>query len=89
MTALPRLTFDVYQLGGGLSLIPVAIGLLQEVAFGSGRPLGGLSPEELAEAIKAVPLYTSEMSSIDRARASTEGGRTDPTIRTHARARKL
>lgn len=28
VTALPRLTFDVYQLGGGLSLVPVAIGLL-------------------------------------------------------------
>jgi len=28
VTALPRLTFDLYQLGGGLSLIPVAIGLL-------------------------------------------------------------
>ena len=28
VTALPRLTFDFYQLGGGLSLIPVAIGLL-------------------------------------------------------------
>jgi putative tricarboxylic transport membrane protein len=28
VTALPRLTFDVYQLGAGLSLIPVAIGLL-------------------------------------------------------------
>lgn len=28
VTALPRLTFDMYQLGGGLSLIPVAIGLL-------------------------------------------------------------
>ena len=28
VTALPRLTFDVYQLAGGLSLIPVAIGLL-------------------------------------------------------------
>lgn len=28
VTALPRLTFDVYQLGGGLSLIPMAIGLL-------------------------------------------------------------
>jgi putative tricarboxylic transport membrane protein len=28
VTALPRLTFDIYQLGGGLSLIPVAIGLL-------------------------------------------------------------
>ncbi len=28
VTALPRLTFDVYQFGGGLSLIPVAIGLL-------------------------------------------------------------
>lgn len=28
VTALPRLTFDVYQLGSGLSLIPVAIGLL-------------------------------------------------------------
>ncbi len=28
VTALPRLTFDIYQLGAGLSLIPVAIGLL-------------------------------------------------------------
>lgn len=28
VTALPRLTFDMYQLGSGLSLIPVAIGLL-------------------------------------------------------------
>lgn len=28
VTALPRLTFDVYQFGSGLSLIPVAIGLL-------------------------------------------------------------
>jgi putative tricarboxylic transport membrane protein len=28
VTALPRLTFDVYQMAGGLSLIPVAIGLL-------------------------------------------------------------
>ncbi len=28
VTALPRLTFDIYQLESGLSLIPVAIGLL-------------------------------------------------------------
>lgn len=28
VTALPRLTFDIYQFGSGLSLIPVAIGLL-------------------------------------------------------------
>jgi len=28
VTALPRLTFDIYQLGGGVKLIPVAIGLL-------------------------------------------------------------
>lgn len=28
VTALPRMTFDIYQLGSGLSLIPVAIGLL-------------------------------------------------------------
>ncbi|MCG6871423.1 MAG: tripartite tricarboxylate transporter permease [Gammaproteobacteria bacterium] len=28
VTALPRLAFDIYQLEGGLSLIPVAIGLL-------------------------------------------------------------
>lgn len=28
VTALTRLTFDIYQLGSGLSLIPVAIGLL-------------------------------------------------------------
>ena len=28
VTALPRLTFEIYQFGSGLSLIPVAIGLL-------------------------------------------------------------
>ncbi|MGI9570507.1 MAG: tripartite tricarboxylate transporter permease, partial [Desulfobulbia bacterium] len=28
VTALPRLTFDIYQLGAGVKLIPVAIGLL-------------------------------------------------------------
>ncbi|MBC8338171.1 MAG: tripartite tricarboxylate transporter permease [Rhodospirillales bacterium] len=28
VTALPRLTFDIYQLGAGVRLIPVAIGLL-------------------------------------------------------------
>ncbi len=58
-------------------LSPVAIGLLQEIAFASARPLGGLSPEELAEAIKAVPLPTSQMSSIDRAISSAGGVRFD------------
>lgn len=54
-------------------LSPVAIGLLQEVAIGSGRPLGGLSHEALAEAIKAVPLSISGMASIDRAISSAGG----------------
>lgn len=45
VTALPRLTFDIYQLESGLSLIPVAIGLLafseiliqlERLRFGAG-----------------------------------------------------
>ena len=58
-------------------LSPVAIGLLQEVAHGAGRPLGGLSPKEFAKAIKGVPLSISGVSSIDRAISSAGGVRFD------------
>lgn len=42
VTALPRLTFDIYQLDSGLSLIPVAIGLLafSEILIHLERRLG-------------------------------------------------
>ncbi|MFY0611950.1 MAG: TIGR03862 family flavoprotein [Hyphomicrobiaceae bacterium] len=56
-------------------LSPVAIGLLQEVAFKTGRPVGVLTPEQLATAIKVVPLTLSEVSSIDRAISSAGGVR--------------
>ncbi|MDH5546253.1 MAG: tripartite tricarboxylate transporter permease [Gammaproteobacteria bacterium] len=50
VTALPRLTFDVYQLGGGLSLIPVAIGLLafSEILIQLERFAGKASVEQSA-----------------------------------------
>lgn len=49
VTALPRLTFDIYQLDSGLSLIPVAIGLLafSEILIHLERHIGqGTSQEE-------------------------------------------
>lgn len=50
VTALPRLTFGIYQLESGLSLIPVAIGLLafSEILIQLERHVGGASAEESA-----------------------------------------
>jgi len=55
VTALPRLTFDVYQLGGGLSLIPVAIGLLafSEILIQLERFTGKDSGEHAANVFSA------------------------------------
>jgi uncharacterized flavoprotein (TIGR03862 family) len=54
-------------------LSPVAIGLLQEAAFGSGEKLAMLSPPALASLIKAVPVKLIGVASIARA-ISTAGG---------------
>ncbi len=50
VTALPRLTFGIYQLESGLSLIPVAIGLLafSEILIQLERHIGGASAEDSA-----------------------------------------
>ena len=55
VTALPRLTFDVYQLGGGLSLIPVAIGLLafSEILIQLEKFAGKSSAEQSANAFSS------------------------------------
>lgn len=56
-----------------LSLDAVAIGLMQEAAHGTGRPLGARSAEEIARLVKAVPVSATGSASIDRA-ISTAGG---------------
>lgn len=56
-----------------VQLSPVGIGLMQEVAIASGRPLASFSPDELAHLINAVPVQLTGMASIERA-ISTAGG---------------
>jgi uncharacterized flavoprotein (TIGR03862 family) len=56
-----------------LHLSPVAIGLLQEAVIGQGRQLAGLSPDELAALINAVPITLTGVAPIARA-ISTAGG---------------
>ncbi|TQF30775.1 NAD(FAD)-utilizing dehydrogenase [Bradyrhizobium sp. UNPA324] len=52
---------------------PVGIGLMQEAAIASGRPLASLSPAELAHLINAIPIQLTGVAPIDRA-ISTAGG---------------
>lgn len=52
---------------------PVGIGLMQEAAIASGRPLASFSPEDLAQLINAVPVPLTGIAAIDRA-ISTAGG---------------
>jgi uncharacterized flavoprotein (TIGR03862 family) len=54
-------------------LSPVAIGLLQEAAVASGRPLSSLSPADLAALVNAVPIELTGVAPIARA-ISTAGG---------------
>ena len=56
-----------------VSLSPVAIGLLQEVAKTSGASLASMSPAELAKLINAVPIELTGVAPIGRA-ISTAGG---------------
>jgi uncharacterized flavoprotein (TIGR03862 family) len=55
------------------NLSPVAIGLLQEAAKTSGKPLAALSPAGLAHLIQAVPVQLNGVAPIARA-ISTAGG---------------
>jgi uncharacterized flavoprotein (TIGR03862 family) len=54
-------------------LSPVGIGLMQEAAFASGRPLAAFSPAELARLINAIPIRLTGVAPINRA-ISTAGG---------------
>ncbi|MBR0827487.1 TIGR03862 family flavoprotein [Bradyrhizobium manausense] len=54
-------------------LSPVGIGLMQEAAIASGRPLASFSPEDLAQLINAIPVPLTGVAAIDRA-ISTAGG---------------
>jgi len=56
-----------------VSLSPVAIGLLQEIAKTSGTSLASLSPADLASLINAVPIELTGVAPIARA-ISTAGG---------------
>ena len=57
VTALPRMTFDVYQLGAGLSLIPVAIGLLafSEILVQLEKIVGKGAAEHAANVFSSKP----------------------------------
>ncbi|MBR0874685.1 TIGR03862 family flavoprotein [Bradyrhizobium tropiciagri] len=54
-------------------LSPVGIGLLQEVAAASGRPLASLTPADLADLINAVPIRITGVAPIARAISSAGG----------------
>jgi hypothetical protein len=54
-------------------LSPVALGLLQEAAIGTGLSLSALPPERLAELINALPLTLTGVAPIARAISSAGG----------------
>lgn len=54
-------------------LSPVGIGLMQEAAIASGRPLASFTPAELAHLVNAIPVWLTGVAPIDRA-ISTAGG---------------
>ncbi|MBR0813411.1 TIGR03862 family flavoprotein [Bradyrhizobium diazoefficiens] len=54
-------------------LSPVGIGLMQEAAIASGRPLATFSPAELAHLVNAIPVQLTGVAPIERA-ISTAGG---------------
>lgn len=69
-------------------LSPVGIGLMQEAAIASGRPLASFSPAELAKLINAIPVQLTGVSPIERA-ISTAGGVTFDELDDHFMLRKL
>ncbi|UGX90007.1 TIGR03862 family flavoprotein [Bradyrhizobium barranii subsp. barranii] len=69
-------------------LSPVGIGLMQEAAIASGRPLALFSPAELAKLINAIPVQLTGVAPIERA-ISTAGGVTFDELDDHFMLRKL
>jgi len=69
-------------------LSPVGIGLMQEAAIASGRPLATFSPAELAKLINAIPVQLTGVSPIERA-ISTAGGVTFDELDERLMLRKL
>jgi len=69
-------------------LSPVGIGLMQEAAIASGRPLASFSPAELAKLINAIPVQLTGVAPIERA-ISTAGGVTFDELDDHFMLRKL
>ena len=67
---------------------PVGIGLMQEAAIASGRPLASFSPADLAVLINGIPLQLSGVAPIDRA-ISTAGGVTFEELDEHFMLRRL
>lgn len=69
-------------------LSPVGIGLMQEAAIASGRPLASFSPVELAHLVNAIPVQLTGVAPIERA-ISTAGGVTFDELDEHFMLRKL
>ena len=67
---------------------PVDIGLMQEAAIASGRPLAAFSPAELAQLINAIPVQLTGVAPIDRA-ISTAGGIAFDELDDHFMLRRL
>lgn len=67
---------------------PVGIGLMQEAAMASGRPLAAFSPADLAKLINAIPVQLTGVAPIERA-ISTAGGVTFDELDEHFMIRKL
>ena len=67
---------------------PVGIGLMQEAAIASGRPLATLSPAELAHLVNAIPVQLTGVAPIERA-ISTAGGIAFDELDDHFMLRKL
>ncbi|VIO72494.1 Putative thiazole biosynthetic enzyme [Bradyrhizobium ivorense] len=69
-------------------LSPVGIGLTQEAAIASGRPLASFSPAELAQLIDAIPVRLTGVAPIARA-ISSAGGISFAELDEHFMLRKL
>lgn len=69
-------------------LSPVGIGLMQEAAIASGRPLASLARAELAHLVNAIPVQLTDVAPIDRA-ISTAGGIAFDELDEHFMLRKL
>src|SRR6185295_10469515 len=70
------------------SLSPAAIGLLHEAAIAASQRLSAMSPDALADLIKAVPVRLTGTASIARA-ISTAGGIALDEVDDHFMLRRL